>query len=76
LNVAGWVGTVIGVIAGAAIIVNKLGELAHAVLDVRDSLRDRLSRRERDRIGQHDQEGAPWPSIEPVDREPEMVEEP
>ncbi|WP_369185165.1 hypothetical protein [Streptomyces sp. Y1] len=76
MNVAGWVGTVIGVIAGAAIIVNKLGELAHAVLDVRDSLRDRLSRRERDRIGQKDQEDAPWSSVEPVDREPELAKEP
>ncbi|MER7667975.1 hypothetical protein ABTY61_05855 [Kitasatospora sp. NPDC096128] len=75
MNVAGWVGTVIGVIAGAAIIVNKLGELAHAVLDVRDSLRDRLSRRERDRIGRHDPGARSQPEVELIDHAPDMVKE-
>ncbi len=67
---------VIGMLAGAAIIVNKIGELVHAVLDVRDGIRDRLQRGERSRTNQIDPEAQPWPKVEPIDCAPEMVKEP
>ncbi|GAA2790047.1 hypothetical protein RMN57_22975 [Kitasatospora sp. CM 4170] len=76
MNAAGWVGTVIGVLAGAAIVVNKIGELAHAVLDVRDGIRDRLHRGERNQVGRPDSEVVHRPEAESADRAAVMIKEP